>query len=243
MSPRGNRSEAISRARTRGAVREKFAEYVGWVQDHPSDRWVFRGHARPWSLRPTVGRREAYRPEQEPLLLGEFKRGALPLIGPIRVERNWDWLSIAQHHGLPTRLLDWTTNPLVACFFATASEEADGATGEIVAVEPRQIGFYNSDDPSTPDPFDITETRFLRPPSLAARIHSQRGLFSVHPVPNEPWSLPERQKDVFRVPAEMKNDFRRTLSAMGFDDAFLMADLDGLARTLRWRFENRMLDE
>lgn len=240
LSPRAK--EIRQRIALRRDARAKFAEFIEWLHAHASHRWVFRGQPQHWALKPTVGRSAAYKPEIERLLLDEFKRSALPHLERTRLTSNWDWLAVAQHHGLPTRLLDWTTNPLVACYFATGKHGKSQQDGEIYAYEASEVGFYSPDDPTEIDPFSIDRPGFFRPSALAARIVSQRGLFSIQPHPDRAWYL-SKKTDNFYIPVAYKAEFRRALFNIGADAAFIMSDLDGLAATLKWRYENRILSE
>lgn len=87
-------------------------------------RW-FRGQRdHRWGLQPGVARKSAHLYE-EITLLKEFKRDAANRTN-FRPTDGWEWLTLAQHYGLPTRLLDWTEDPLVALYFACEAP-SDGA--------------------------------------------------------------------------------------------------------------------
>src|ERR1017187_7723098 len=110
-------------------------------------------------------------------LLKRFKDQAVAYI-KFAPENDWEWMAIAQHHGLPTRLLDWTTNPLVAAFFAV--ESASNTDGAIYAYRLRHfINTYETLDPFNPGKL----MKKYIPRHITNRITAQSGLFTIHRTP------------------------------------------------------------
>jgi FRG domain len=217
----------------------KWHEFLSFLDQHMHSRWIFRGHAwEEWALMPSAGRNAGYTPLFEERVFRAFKKDAR-LHMHVPETSDWDWLALGQHFGLPTRLLDWSTNPLVACFFALMDEQYEGKNAVVIAypLDEKQMV-----DPATwPSPFEIRQVGFMFPSSLAPRILSQRGLFSVHPHPNEPWQPEEiSDKHRFVIPAEFKFPFQRKLFRMGVDAAHIWANLEGVCASLRWQYNMRM---
>jgi hypothetical protein len=172
----------------------------------------------------------------------------------------WNWLGLAQHHGLPTRLLDWTYSPLVALHFSTASGfESDRAAAvwcvdyvrgheslpcplrEVLDAEGSDVWTTELLDEHVPT-WEALHTLgeallFFEPPSLDQRIVNQYALFSVLPDPCLAVdTFLERHPDLYRkvvIPAPLKWEVRDKLDQANVNERVLFPGLDGLCSWLR----------
>jgi len=226
-------------------VAKTLSEFVKLILDKLKAPYLFRGHADiDWELEPAIDRSEFSnragkigRKRHEHLAFKEFKRLSFPHLSS-RPTNDWELLALARHHGAPTRLLDWTENPLAALFFSVEpARSTDGAVWCYTYVETEKA----LDVQQTPDPLSVDRIVLFRPPHVHSRIWTQSGVFTVHPPKfkslKDPWgALPLIR---VRIPRAARAKLRLELQRVGVHRASLFPDLDGVGQYVYelWRNE------
>jgi hypothetical protein len=207
------------------------------LSDMVDTQWIFRGVSTPEHYPiPSIGREKvfgSYKRTQEERLFRLFKDRAVSLMADSRLN-DWDWLAYAQHLGVPTRLLDWTSNPLNALFFAL--EPKSDSDRLLYCVKYSQ--FIHEVEVRDVSPFDNRKEGRFTPPLLFDRIRAQRGLFTIHPDPTKIFYRSGMK--VFRIPFRLVTKFRNRLFKYGVDYWQIYPDSYGLGQQLKWQFQSKI---
>lgn len=202
--------------------------------------WVFRGHSKAsYDLVPSLARLEHIEESLETVesnLVRLFKRHAVQQL-PQWPDDNYNLLAIAQHHGVPTRLLDWTNNVHTALFFAVSTNLNDD--GAVIALT-LSSNLRIDREPAVraeKEPWQLDRLWKFIPDIVTPRMQTQEGLFTIHneiDLPLDKYSDSEIKMETLHIPKQLKKKFVYLLYRLGVHRARLFPGIDGLGAHIKW---------
>lgn len=220
-----------------------FLNHIEVIELMGYDINLFRGQSTNKPLLPSICRDKPTfnTTEIEKKMLEDFKRRS-PLLITKNFESDWEWLVYAQHFGLKTRLLDWTSNPLVALWFACQNQYEMKNSSYLYILscdEDLQVDLSKNQSP-----FDNSYTKILRPTLNNERIIAQSGWFTAHKYSNkakrfvnlETNSKIRTNLTQIEIPSEIKKDILNKLSMFGVNNRTIFPDVNGLSMHLNWKY-------
>lgn len=220
---------------------KSFMEYMTFIAQHCTEQNLFRGIAdQAYKLVPKIGRAPycgkfsgdedvvlSQLQDLEEKTMRHFIDMSVPYLD-LRNMSSWDQWTIGQHHGVPTRFLDWTQNPLIAAYFAV--ENGRGTDAVVYIINKRSFG----DSRDIDDLFSALDEIVLHIPSyINPRIMAQKGVFTVHKNPLKPIdiTLSEMSEPITKViiAHDAAEEIRNKLDWCGINRSFVYPGLDGVA--------------
>jgi len=178
-------------------------------------------------------------------MLAEFRRRSYLLINR-EIKSDWDLLVYAQHFGLKTRLLDWSSNPLVALWFACQNEHKLDKDSYVYILEGDKSMMVDIDKDKSP--FTNDKTKILRPVLNSERILAQSGWFTAHRYSNKAKKFVqlESNKELktaitrLKIPSKIKLDVLKKLAIFGNNNRTIFPDIHGLCAHMNWNYRDAL---
>jgi hypothetical protein len=234
------------------------SEYIKYISNHEHQhvcQWFFRGHGNEsFSLTPSFFRIDldstySNWERLETYIIEEFKKESISHL-KYTPTNHIEWLIMAQHYGLPTRLLDWSTNSLVALYFA-CEDYSNGFNSNVWMYGLASVNNCWEESTIIARKIGISAVNntIIFPQHFDSRITNQAGCFSIHEFPKnkifKPFDQSKREPvdlgsfERIIIKAEFKREILNELYAIGIHKGFIYPGLEGITSKIKYEIETK----